>query len=128
MFLCNATIGNKNGSSAFLARKFKERPMKHTNVSVLVAALFLMPGAGASAASITYGGVPIVKDSDVDLRFQAARETCSIEASTPIRGTTNIENFYYGIALKSCLYRLGYFGDGSYVYPVPLYGQPSRSR
>jgi hypothetical protein len=99
--------------------------MKHAFISALVATLALTPSAGAFAATMTYGGVPITENSDMDLRFQAAREFCTVEASTPIRGTPRTENFYYRIALKSCLYRQGFFGDGSYVYPVPLYGQPT---
>lgn len=89
----------------------------------LILAVALSPAA--HAATFTYGGVPIVEGSDMDLRFQAAREYCMTEASTPIRGTPHTENFYYRIALKSCLYRQGFFGDGSHVYPVPLYGQPT---
>jgi hypothetical protein len=96
--------------------------MKAAFASLLLAAVLAQ---SADAATLTYGGVPIVEGSDMDLRFQAAREFCMVEASTPIRGTPRTENFYYRIALKSCLYRQGYFGDGSYVYPVPLYGQPS---
>ncbi|SFB48934.1 hypothetical protein SAMN03159496_04263 [Rhizobium sp. NFR07] len=99
--------------------------MKAAFASLLLAAVLAQ---SADAATLTYGGVPIVEGSDMDLRFQAAREFCMVEASTPLRGTPRTENFYYRISLKSCLYRQGYFGDGSYVYPVPLYGQPTVAR
>lgn len=97
--------------------------MKAALASILLAAAAFAPAA--SAASFTYGGIPIVEGSDVDMRLSAAREACMREASTPLRGTENTSSFYYGVALKSCLYRKGYFGDGSHVYPVPLFGRPS---
>jgi len=101
--------------------------MKHVCMSALIIALVSI-SAEAPAATMTYGGVEIIVGSDVDGRFETAKAVCMDEAATPTRGTPRTENFYYATALRSCLYRQGFFGDGSYVYPVPLYGQPTLLR
>jgi hypothetical protein len=100
--------------------------MKNTCMSALIVALVSsLPAFETHAATFIYGGVEIIPGSDVDQRFETARSVCTNEAATPTRGTPSPDSFYYRAAMRSCLYRQGFFGDGSYVYPVPLYGRPS---
>lgn len=102
--------------------------MKLTFMSaMLIASMHVLPGS-AYAASITYGSVDIIQGSDVDHRFMAAREACVTEASTPPRGHPLPDNFYNQASLRACLYRLGFSSNGDYVYPVPLFGSPTRIR
>lgn len=99
--------------------------MKFTSVSALLIVSAPLLAGTASAASITYGSVGIVKGSDIDQRFIAAREFCMQEASTPPRGNARPHNFYNQASLRSCLYRHGFSSKGDYVYPVPLFGSPN---
>jgi hypothetical protein len=101
--------------------------MKPAIMSALLALALTAP-SGAIAATITYGSVGITRGSDIDLRYAQARETCSLEAETPPRGTPHVGDFYYRAALRACLYRHGFSAEGEYVYPVPLFGSPSHHR
>ncbi|MND73176.1 hypothetical protein D3C80_647440 [compost metagenome] len=101
--------------------------MKVTFVSMLLMALAPALTESASAASITYGSLGIVKGSDVENRFLRARDECTLEASTPPRGHPFSENFLNQAALRACLYRKGFSSKGDYVYPVPLFGNPVRA-
>ncbi|MBB4347398.1 MULTISPECIES: hypothetical protein [Rhizobiaceae] len=102
--------------------------MKLTFVSTLLIALAPALTESASAASITYGSLGIIKGSDVENRFLSARDECTLEASTPPRGHPFFDNFLNQAALRACLYRQGFSSKGDYVYPVPLFGNPVRSR
>lgn len=102
--------------------------MKLTFLPTLLIAFSPAFIGSASAASITYGSVGIVKGSDVEDRFLVARESCTLEASTPPRGHPFAGNFYNQTALRACLYRKGFSVKGDYVYPVPLFGNPTRIR
>ncbi len=99
--------------------------MKLAHISALLAGLIAAPTSNLFAATMTYGSIGIVRGSDVDRRFALAREACMIEAATPPRGILRTDNFYYGAALRACLYRQGFSDDGSHVYPVPLFGSSS---
>lgn len=102
--------------------------MKFTFMSaMLIASMPALPSS-AYAASITYGSVGIIEGSDVDHRFMVAREACMLEASIPPRGHPRPDNFYNQAAVRACLYRLGFSSNGDYVYPVPLFGSPTRIR
>ncbi len=102
--------------------------MKFTSMSVMLIAPMLALPNGTHAASITYGSVGIIAGSDVDHRFMATREACMLEASTPPRGNPRLDNFYNQASLRACLYRHGFSSNGDYVYPVPLFGSPTRTR
>lgn len=80
----------------------------------------------ASAASITYGSVGIIRGYEIDDRYISARDACMLEASTPPRGNRRTDNFYNQASLRACLYRHGFSSKGDYVYPVPLFGSPAR--
>ncbi len=99
--------------------------MKLAFVSTLLIAITPALTESASAASITYGSVGIVKGSDIEARYLSAREACALEASTPPRGHPFSGNFYNHASLRACLYRKGFSSKGDYVYPVPLFGSPS---
>jgi hypothetical protein len=94
-------------------------------IPIAFASVALVTASSAAAASMTYGSVGILPGSNVDARYEVAQETCMREAATPPRGTQFTGSMYYRAAFKSCLYRKGFYGDGAYVYPVPLFGRPS---
>jgi hypothetical protein len=100
--------------------------MKPAIISALLAALSLISPSGAMAATLAYGSVGITPGSDIELRYMKVREACSVEAETPPRGSSDVGGFYYGAALRACLYRQGFSDQGEYAYPVPLFGNPSR--
>jgi hypothetical protein len=94
-------------------------------IPIAIASAASVTATSAAAVSMTYGSVGILPGSNVDARYEVVRQSCMREAATPPRGTQFTGSMYYRAAFKSCLYRKGFYGDGAYVYPVPLFGSPS---
>lgn len=102
--------------------------MKLAFMPMLLIALAPAFPESAAASSITYGSLGIVKGSEIESRFMAAEAECTLEASTPPRGHPLASNFYNQTSLRACLYRKGFSSKGESVYPVPLFGNPTRLR
>lgn len=91
------------------------------NVKMIAAAILGLACVSAAEAPSNYSvyaGPQVTSDPIILSVFDRAVATCSVEASTPPRGTSFTQSRYYNAAMRACLSRHGFIDNGAYAHPT----------
>lgn len=87
-------------------------------VAAAILGLACISAAEAPQNYRLYSGPDVTSDPVILSVYDRALDKCTVEASTPPRGTVYHASYYYNAALRACLYRQGFVDRGADAFPT----------